>query len=168
MHSIDTRSAAKRRGALLSMELVIALPILLIVILGAVEFTFLLLASQAITAAASVGTRQATLPSASSLQVQNAVLTALGSWRWANVDDLRVRIYVDQNEDGFANELVFDSHDTTLNDDAGLLAAAPTGANVQVTLDLPAVVATPDLLGMLPVLSIQDQQLTASFVSRKE
>lgn len=162
------RSAAKRRGALLSMELVIALPILLIVILGAVEFTFLLLASQAITAAANVGTRQATLPCATSSQVQNAVLTALGSWRWANADDLRVRVFVDQNDDSFADELVFDSHDSSQNDDTGLLAAAPTGTLVQVTVNLPAVAATPDLLGILPVLSIQNQELTASFVSRKE
>lgn len=40
---------------LLSIELVIALPILLIVILASVEFTFMLLGSQALTAAANVG-----------------------------------------------------------------------------------------------------------------
>lgn len=158
---------SRRRGVLLSMELVIALPILLVVILAAVEFSFLLLASQAITAAANVATRQATLPSATSAQVDDAVMTALASWRWAQGNEVRVRIYVDRNNGEIEpSELVYDSDN--LPDDDNVLASAPTGTVVQVTIDLPSVAASPDMLGFIPALSIRDQELTASFVGRKE
>ncbi|HTN75945.1 MAG TPA: TadE family protein [Pirellulaceae bacterium] len=144
-----TTKPTRRRGMLLSLEMVIALPILILVFVGAVEFTFLLLASQAITAAANVGARQATLPSATSADVEDAVYAALSSWRWANSPDLQVQVYV-------------------LPDNDTLLQNAITGTPVQVTITMPSTTAAPDLLGIIPVLSIKNQTLTSTFVSRKE
>ncbi len=159
----------QRRGVLLSLELVIALPILLVVILSAVEFTFLLLGSQAITAAANVGARQAALPSTSSLDVERAVYSALGSWRWAQTtNDLAVLVYVDQDDNGQIENDELVHRTNNLSDSNGQLANAPTGTVVQVTIQLPAIAAAPDLLGFVPGLSIKGQELTASFVTRKE
>ena len=169
IHRTKLHASRKRLGALLSIELVIALPILLIVILASVEFTFMLLGSQALTAAANVGARQAALPSTSSSQVEDTVYMALSSWRWAqNKNDLAVVVYVDQDDNGQIenDERVFQTN--TLSDAAEVLANAPTGTVVQVTLRLPAPAAAPDLLGIFPGLSIKGQELTASFVTRKE
>jgi Flp pilus assembly protein TadG len=153
MHTTP-KTIKARKGALLSLEMVIALPVLLIVVLAAVEFSFLLLASQAITAAANVGARQAALPSTTADDVEEAVYDALASWRWANpaLPYLEVHVFVDGDPDGPGNEL----EDST------------TGTQVQVTVNLPSDQAAPDLLGIIPALSIQGQELTSSFITRRE
>jgi Flp pilus assembly protein TadG len=155
-----------RKGALLSLELVIALPVLLTVIFAAVEFTFLLLGSQAITAAANVGARQAALPSATADEVNHAVLQALGSWRWAQPNILQVLIFV---EDGNGDlELVSNSFDSEAEQDQlNKLGLAPTGTDVQVTVKLASTDAAPNLLSIVG-LNLTGQELTASFVTRKE
>jgi Flp pilus assembly protein TadG len=130
--------------------MVIALPVLLIVVLAAVELSFLLLASQAITAAANVGARQAALPSTTAAEVEEAVEDALASWRWVNF--LEVHVFVEGTIAGPGNEL----------------EDAVTGDVVQVTVNLASDQAAPDLLGIVPGLSIQGQELTASFVTRRE
>lgn len=158
---------AARKGALLSLELVIALPVLALVVLAAVEFSFLLLGSQAITAAANVGARQAALPSTASGQVKDAVFQALGSWRWTHDDILQVLVFVDTQGDGDL-DLVYDSMDPSKQDGSNELLLAPTGRLVQVTVKLPSNEAAPDLLSFVPGLSISGQELTASFVTRKE
>lgn len=157
-----------RRGAMLSIELVMALPILLIVLLGAVEFTFLLLSTQAITAASSVGARQGALPGVVAEDIDEAIHEALGSWRFATDDALEVKIYLDTNDDD-EFELVYRSGPgSDLPDDDNQLGQAATGTPVMVTLTLPATAASPDLLKIIPFMTIENQELTASFVTRKE
>src|SRR5687767_5747908 len=108
-------STTRRKGALLSLELVIALPVLLIVVFAAVEFSFLLLGSQAITAAANVGARQAALPSSTAADVESAIFQALASWKWATPEHLQVLIFVDEDGDGMEGEdLAYDSLSNTL------------------------------------------------------
>jgi hypothetical protein len=150
-HSRITK-ASRRKGAILSLEMAIALPVLLLVVLAAVEYTFLLLGSQAITAAANVGARQAALPSTSAADVEDAVFDALASWRWARPQFLEVLVFVDGDPAGPGNEL----------------ENAPSGTEVQVTVKLPSDQAAPDLLKIVPVLSIAGQELTSSFITRKE
>lgn len=155
--SLTTR---RRLGALLSLELVIALPVMLIVVFAAVEFSLLLLGSQAITAAANVGARHAALPSTTSEDVEEAVFQVLQSWRWAERDHLQVLISVN-------GELVYDSQSMTETDPDNVLGEAPTGSEILVTLNLKSNQAAPDLLSMVG-LGLEDQELTASFVTRKE
>lgn len=163
------RPSQRRKGALLSLELVIALPVLLIVVFAAVEFSFLLLGSQAITAAANVGARQAALPSSTAEDVRFAVFQALDSWRWAEPEHLQVLIFVDEDEDGIdGDDLVYNSQDTTLDDDPeDIVGTAPTGTSIQVTINLLSEQAAPDLLSIVH-LGLEGQELTASFVTRKE
>ena len=152
----------RRLGALLSLELVIALPVMLIVVFAAVEFSLLLLGTQAITAAANVGARQAALPSTTSEEVEEAVFQVLQTWRWAKSEHLQVLISVD-------GDLVYDSQSMSPSDKdpQNILGAAPTGSEVMVTLNLKSNQAAPDLLKVFK-LGLGDQELTASFVTRKE
>jgi Flp pilus assembly protein TadG len=159
-----------RLGALLSLELVIVLPVLLVVVFATVEFSFLLLGSQAITAAANVGARQAALPSSTAEDVRFAVFQALNSWKWTHTEGaLQVLIFVDEDGDGIqASDLVYDSLSASLDDEtANVVGTAQTGTDIQVTINLQSIDAAPDLLSIVN-LGLQDQELTASFVSRKE
>jgi Flp pilus assembly protein TadG len=162
------QAAHRRRGALLSIELVLTLPVLILVTLGALEFSFLLLGSQAITAGANVGARQAALPSATAAQVNQAVYQSLASWRWAKPQDgfLQVLIFVDTDNNGTL-ELVSDSLNPAISDNDDELPNAAAGTAIQVTVNLPSTEASPDLLSITGI-SIQGQELTASFVTRKE
>jgi Flp pilus assembly protein TadG len=76
------RTAKTRRG-ILTLELVIVLPILLVVLLGVVQLASYLMAMQAIQAAALVGAREAALPSATAQSVSEAVHQSLSGWRLA-------------------------------------------------------------------------------------
>ena len=78
----------KPRRGVLSLELTIVLPILLLVLLAVVQFSTHLLATQAIQAAALVGAREATLPGATTESVNTAVHQALAGWRFeSSLDD---------------------------------------------------------------------------------
>lgn len=159
----------RRKGALLSLELAIALPVLLLVVVGAVEFSFLLLGSQAITAAANVGARQAALPNSTADDVNDAIFQALASWRWAKPQYMQVLVFAD-TDNGFEElNLVYDSQDpatygTPATDE---IRNAPTGTDIQVTVKLPSNQAAPDLLKVFG-LGLGTQELTATFVARKE
>lgn len=166
----QTQLTSKRRcGALLSLELAVALPMLLLVVVGAVEFSFLLLGSQAITAAANVGARQAALPSSSAQDVNDAVFQALASWRWARPQYLQVLIFADTDNGAGQLDLVYDSQDSDPydNDDDDEVLNAPTGTDIQVTVKLPSNQAAPDLLKVFG-LGLNNEQLTATFITRKE
>lgn len=171
MHQRHTKTTKRRLGALLSIELVIALPVLLIVVFAAVEFSFLLLGSQAITAAANIGARQAALPSSTSDDVRDAIFQALDSWRWAEDDYLQVLIFVDQNNNGVIeeSELAYDSQDNSTFDPPATdeVANAPTGTDIQVTINLPSDQAAPDLLTLFNI-GLAGEELTATFITRKE
>ena len=82
-----------RRGVL-SLELTVVLPILLLVLLAVVQLSTYLLATQAIQAAALVGAREATLPGATPESVNAAVHRALSGWRFEGCleeDDVVIR-----------------------------------------------------------------------------
>ncbi|MBN2474990.1 MAG: pilus assembly protein [Pirellulales bacterium] len=80
--SRPTPGKPNTRGGVLSLELVVVLPILLLVLLAVIQFSTYLLATQAIQAAALVGAREATLPGATEERVHAAVHRALKGWRF--------------------------------------------------------------------------------------
>ena len=78
---------------MLTMELILVLPVLLMVLLAMVELGTYLLAAQAIQGAAMAGAREATLPGASYDRVRSAVVGALAGWSYAAAlgpDDIQV------------------------------------------------------------------------------
>jgi hypothetical protein len=133
---------------LLSVELIIALPLLLLVLAGAVQMALLLVSHQALGAAAAVGAREASLPGSTQVQVQKAVDRSLAGWRFApQLDD--VLIQVGDEQPG-----------------AVPLALAHTGECVTVTVSVDAWAAAPDLLKYVG-LTLADK-LSATSVMRKE
>lgn len=141
-----------RRGAILSLELIMVLPVLLMVLLATVEFGILLMSSQGVGAAASVGARNAALPSSSKASVTAAVATALDGYIWQGTEE--VVIYVDSGS-GF----VFDN--------GAVLANAPSGSVVSVTVNVESDQAAPDLLKYFGI-SLAGKELTTTYVTRKE
>jgi hypothetical protein len=144
------KQARRRKGAVLSIELVMVLPILLVVLLASVEFGILLMATQGVGAAANVGARAAALPSSSRARVEAAVNAALDGWVWQ--DEHEVVIFVNNNR-------------VTPTDD--YLASAVTGDVVSVTVNVPMDQAAPDLLRYFGI-SIAGKELTTTYVTRKE
>ncbi|WP_425615374.1 TadE/TadG family type IV pilus assembly protein [Anatilimnocola sp. NA78] len=154
--SIRRRS---RLGAVLSIELIMVLPILLIVLLAMVEFGILLMSSQGVGAAAAVGSRNAALPSSSRSSVAAAVNTALSGYIWKNKTELVVYVDADGNGPGDFVE------DTAIP--GTLLANAPSGAIVSVTVNLPMDDAAPNLLRYFGI-DLAGKELTTTYVTRKE
>ena len=145
------RSIARRRkGAILSIELVMVVPILLSILLASVEFGILLMATQGVGAAANVGSRAAAVPSSTLASVEAAVDTALEGWVWQGEHE--VLIFVN-------NELATSGNDR--------LASAVTGDVVSVTVNVPMDQAAPDLLRYFGI-SIAGKELTTTYVTRKE
>ena len=138
----------RSRQGMLTFELVYTLPILILVILAITQFCLLLMSAQAVSGAAHVGVREATLPSASTASVQSAVRRALQGWKFG--DKAQVAIYVND-----VPELDMPLEETI------------TGDLVAVTVQIPSAEATPDLLKFIG-LSIQDETLATTFVMRKE
>ena len=121
--------------------MVLVLPVLLIVVLGVVQLSIMLMANQALGAAASVGARAATLPGATNASVEAAVAGALTPW-------------------SFAGDVV----PVTVSPDPSV---APTGTPMSVTVSVDTVNAAPDLLKFIG-LSVDGQKLQATYVARKE
>lgn len=66
-----------RRGGILSMELVLTLPILMIVLMGLFEFTMLFYSRSLIVEASRVGARKASLPGSTAESVEDEVRLVL-------------------------------------------------------------------------------------------
>jgi len=148
---IPRRSSARRRkGAVLSIELVMVVPILLSILLASVEFGILLMATQGVGAAANIGSRAAAVPSSNLASVNAAVNTALDGWVWQGEHE--VVIFVN-------GQLVTSTNDR--------LASAVTGDVVSVTVNVPMDEAAPDLLRYFGI-SIAGKELTTTYVTRKE
>ena len=151
--------ARRRKGITLSLELVMILPILTFLTMGIIQFSIIMLSSQAISTAAHLGTREAALPGATYDTVADAVSDALQTKLW-------------QNE---ANVLIFITNpDTmiTLQDDGTVgapmqLEDAMTGDQISVTVNVPTNQAAPDILAIIG-LSTEDSELTTTFVTRRE
>ena len=144
-----------RLGAMLSVELVMVLPILLIVLLAFVEFGILLMASQGVGASANLGAREAALASSSEASVAAAVDDALAGWVWKGKHELV--IFIDTGSGPV--KVVFGGPDE--------IAAAPTGSEISVTVNVQMTQAAPDLLRYFGI-SLADKELTTTYVTRKE
>jgi len=144
------RTAARRkRGGVLTLELVLTLPVLLIVLFALVEYAILLVANQAVTAAAAVGARAATLPNATHASVVDSVQQALSTWQFGTeINPVEIEI-------------------NNTSDSVVPLSDAQTGDAVRVTVTLDSIHAAPNLLSFVG-MSLNGQQLSASYVLRKE
>jgi Flp pilus assembly protein TadG len=129
----------KYRGVL-TLELMLVLPVILIVLLVLVELGTYLLAVQAIQGAAMAGAREATMPGATTDRVRTAVVGALAGWSYAGQltsDDIQV---VD----------------------------SPTDGSVTVSVSVDASKAAVNPLAIIPGLDLSTKKISARFVMRKE
>jgi Flp pilus assembly protein TadG len=144
------RRVHRRRGVALSVELVMALPILLAVLFAIVEFGLLLQSNQGVIVAASFGSREAALPGADYASVVNAVDQATQGYKWQLQTE--VAIYVNGVKDTGSNDL---------------LQNAVTGDVVLVTVSLPMEHGAPDALKFVGY-TLVGRELTSTFVTRRE
>lgn len=143
------RLRRQRLGAALSIELIMVLPILLIMLLAIVEFGILLMNSQGVAAAANLGTREAALASSTRVSVEAAVDAALARYDWGMQRE--VLLFVNGAPDPTGT----------------LLADAPSGTRVSVTVNVPMDKAAPDLLKTFGV-TIAGKELSTTYVTLKE
>src|SRR4051794_465390 len=141
------RRANPRRGVL-TVELMLTLPLLLIVFFGLIEYAMLLLGDQTLTAAAAVGAREATLPNATHARVVAAVDQSIADW------SIEPFVKVEINVNGQSDMI----HP---------LNTAVTGDQIEVIVTVDSTHAAPDLLKFVGY-SISGQTLRASFTLRKE
>ena len=139
------RQARKRRGAVLTVEMLFILPLIMVVLLAIAEFSFMLLGMQAIAAATNVGAREASLASSSDTSIEAAVEGALDGWVFQGRQETTTYI-------------------NGIDADA---ATAMTGDTVQVTVKLQTTHAVPDMLKFIG-LTIAGQEIQATFVTRRE
>ena len=129
----------KRRGVL-TLELILVLPVLLIVLLALVELGTYLLATQAIQGAAMAGAREATLPGATYDRVRLAVVGALAGWSYA----------------------------ASLGPENIQVVDVPSEGSVSVFVSVDATQAAVNPLAIVPGLDLTGKKITAQFVMRKE
>jgi Flp pilus assembly protein TadG len=141
----NRRNARRRKGAVLTVELLFILPLLTIVLLAIAEFSFMLLAMQAVTAAANVGAREGSLPSSTDTTVEQAVEDALAGWVFQGREETK----------------------TFVNGSDTNVATAMTGDAIEVTVIVSTPQAVPDLLKFIG-LTIEGQEIRATFVTRRE
>ncbi|GDX91877.1 hypothetical protein LBMAG46_18840 [Planctomycetia bacterium] len=82
----SARVVPGRRGAILSMELVLVLPIFLLLIFGIAQFSMLMAAHARITSAAQSGVRMMSLSGSGVPEVQERVANLLGATLAANCE----------------------------------------------------------------------------------
>jgi Flp pilus assembly protein TadG len=129
------------RRATVAVELLLALPVLLAVLLGVVEFSLLLVARQELVTASREGARVAAQGGAQTDVIQ-AVQQFLGA---GNLSSATITAVL---TDGMGQPLA-------------------SGQPVSVTVSLPATKAAPDLLKFIG-FSIGGETLTAQTIMRKE
>jgi Flp pilus assembly protein TadG len=132
---------ARRRPGRLAIELLLILPVLLALLGGLIEFSVLLVARQQLANASRQGARVAAL-GGDAATVEQAARLALGSGAVSAATVVSV-----------------------LTDDTGV--PLPSGAAVQVTVQVPAASVAPNMLGVLG-FSLGDRLLAAVTVMRKE
>lgn len=140
------------RKGVLSFELILVLPLLLLVLVALVHVASYLMAVQTLQAAALVGAREATLPGATEASVRGAVARALGPWRHAEVLDAErdIRIFP-EGETG------------------GPRWSSPAYRGpVSVLVELPADKVTVGSLWRMSGLAGKEDEIRAEYVLRKE
>jgi len=138
---------------MLSVELVLTLPILLMVVVGAVLLTQMLMSHQAVSAAAGNGAREATMPGATADSVREIVLRSVAGWRLAS----------DPNDVALAIRV----NGVSLESDPAALAMAGSGDEISVTVGVDTVKAVPDMLKAFG-MSIAGRRLESTIRMRKE
>jgi Flp pilus assembly protein TadG len=139
--SADDLPTSRRRAGSMTVELLLALPVLLTFLFGMVEFSMLLLARQELLTASREGARVAALGGSEADVAQaTRLFLGAGSLSQANVQ-------------------------MVLTDAKG--APLHSGSPVAVTVSIPASQAVPDLLAFIG-LSIANETLAAQSVMRKE
>jgi Flp pilus assembly protein TadG len=119
----------------------LALPLLLAVVLALVEIGTYLLAAQAIQAAAMVGAREASLPSATIDRVQSAVIASLSGWSYAGA---------------------IGSSDIQIVNDVPVVGSV----TVSVSVDADKAIVNP--LAVVPGFDLTGKKISAQFVMRRE
>ena len=142
------RNRGGRRRGFLTFEIILLLPVLLVVILAIVEFSMLLLLSQAVAGAASVVARQATLPGSEAVDVEAAVAQALAGWKFAADADTAITV-------------------NGIPETISPLSMAVTGDVIGVTVEVPSTAAVPDLLSYIGI-SLSGKKLMTTYVVRRE
>lgn len=140
-----------RKGAVLSVELVMVLPILLFVLLAFVEFGLMLMSQQGLAAASSLGARHAALTWSTEASTQATVDNALAGWSWQADRELVVLVN--------GSKIVLG--------DADDIQSAPTGAVISVSVNVPTDKAAPNLLKWIGI-DTAGKDLTTTYVTRKE
>ncbi|MGE0528972.1 MAG: TadE/TadG family type IV pilus assembly protein [Bdellovibrionales bacterium] len=136
-----TKKDRRKRQGMLSLELLLVLPVILIVVLAGVEFSLMFLAKQQLTAASREGARVASV-GGNAMEVQNVVYFYLGAGNWQKA-----------------------TVQTILTDQSG--NPLPSGAPVRVIVSIPAAQAVPDILGPFG-FSIAQDVISAQTTMRKE
>ena len=140
-----------RKGAVLSVELVMVLPILLFVLLAFIEFGLMLMSQQGLAAASSLGARQAALTGATEASVIATVDNALLGWSWKPNRELVVLVN--------GSKITLGGTDEILN--------APTGSVISVSVNVKTDKAAPNLLKWIGI-DTAGKDLTTTYVTRKE
>jgi Flp pilus assembly protein TadG len=140
-----------RKGAVLSVELVMVLPILLFVLLAFIEFGLMLMSQQGLAAASSLGARQAALTGATEASVVTTIDNALSGWSWKPNREIVVLVN--------GSIIALDGSDQIAN--------APTGAVISVSVNVPTDKAAPNLLKWIGI-DTDGKDLTTTYVTRKE
>lgn len=140
-----------RKGAVLSVELVMVLPILLFVLLAFVEFGLMLMSQQGLAAASSLAARQAALTGATETSVVATVDNALLGWSWQPYREIVVLVN--------GSKIPLGGVDEILN--------APTGSVISVSVNVKTDKAAPNLLKWIGI-DTAGKDLTTTYVTRKE
>ena len=144
------RERADRRG-LMTFELLLAIPILLVVLIGGIQINQMLMANQAIQAAATNGAREASMPGTTESDVRSVVRQSIAGWRFEpNLTDGDISIEA-----------------MSLEGDSVMLENAQRGDIVTVSIEIDAIHAVPDFLVSWG-FSIMDRTIGASALFRRE
>jgi len=144
----SSANRSRKRGGVLTLELILTMPTLLLVGIAVVQFSLMLMASQAVSASAYSGVRNAALPGSSALSVFNSVQEALDGWSFQN--DVEVLVFVNGQPD-LVEPLI----------------SATTGDKVTVTVRVNAARVAPNALSVIGI-SIANTELHHTYVMRKE
>lgn len=136
----------------MSFELLLVIPLLLLVLLGGIELSQMLMAGQAVQAAASNGAREASMPGSTEAGVRNVVRQSVLGWRFES----------DMMDSDITIEAVSLATNTVIP-----LADAETGDVVTVSIEVDAADAVPDFLKSWG-LSLVDRTIGASAIFRRE
>lgn len=136
-----TKDRVDQRKGIISLELLMVLPILLIIILAMVEFSMIFVARQQLTAASREGARVASI-GGSAIEIENAVKVFLGTGTLSQAT---------------VTSVITDTKGNPL----------PSGEPVQVVVSLPTSLAVPNLLAPFG-FSIANDIIHARTIMRKE